>query len=312
MQRNANYALVGIASMVLIIGLIAFSLWLAAFRLGQTYDAYDIVLKGPVRGLSEGGQVRFNGIKVGEVTGISLDPSDPALVIARTRVTSDVPIRVDSYAMLEPQGITGVNYVQITAGTPTLQLLKDTVPENSVPRIRSQPGALTEMLDDGSNVLARATEALERIDRVLSDENIERLSTILEDIQAVTAELRERKSIIAEAEDALASANQAAQEIGQFAKSGNTLVTGDGRHTLVKLGDAATEIEFAANNFRTVLDTLEDPLGDFATTGLPQITSAIASLQQAANNLDRTLDEVQQNPQGLVAKPPAREIEVKP
>ena len=32
---------------------------------------------------------------------------------------------MDSYGTLEPQGITGLNYVQITAGTPSKQLLKD-------------------------------------------------------------------------------------------------------------------------------------------------------------------------------------------
>ena len=51
---------------------------------------------------------------------------------------------------------------------------------------------------------------------------------------------------------------------------------------------------------------------NFATTGLQQITSASASLQQAAASFDRVLGEMQQSPQGLLAKPPAQEIEVKP
>ena len=312
MERNANYALVGLASTLLLFGLIVFSLWLAAFKFGQAYDQYDIAFKGPVRGLTQGGEVHFNGIKVGEVTRISLDTADPTLVIARAKVTSDVPIRVDSYAMLEPQGITGVNYVQITAGTPSLRLLKDTVPKKRVPRIRSEPSTLSDLLAGGGNVLARAAEALDRINRVLSDENIKHLSGTLDDLQAVTAELHDHKSIIAEAERALVSANQAAQQIGELARSSNALVSGDGRRSLASLGDAATEIEAAARDLHALMGKLKGPMGDFATTGLPQITSAIASLQQAADNLDRTLGEVQQSPQGLVAKPPAQEIEVKP
>ena len=59
---------------------------------------YDIVLTGPVRGLSRGSQVRFNGIDVGEVINLSLDQADPTLVIARAAVTSDIPIRADSFA----------------------------------------------------------------------------------------------------------------------------------------------------------------------------------------------------------------------
>jgi len=305
MERNANYALVGLASILLLIGLIVFSLWLAAFKFGQTYDHYDIVFKGPVNGLSQGGEVRFNGIRVGEVTSISLDTVDPTLVIARAEVTSDVPIRIDSYATLEPQGITGLNYVQITAGTPSLQLLKDTIPRKTVPRIRSEPSTLSDLLDGGGNVLVRADEALDRINRILSDENIKHLSGTLNDIQAVTAELRDRKSIIADAERAVESVDEAAQQIAELARSSNALVSGDGRRSMAKLADAARDLS-------TMMGKLESPMGDFAITGLPQITSAIASLQQAVDNLDRSMEEVQQNPQGLLARPPAQEIEVKP
>jgi len=303
---------VGLASTLLLIGMIVFSVWLAAFKLNQDYDYYDIVFIGPVRGLSQGGEVHFNGIKVGEVTRISLDTVDPTLVIARAKVTSDVPIRVDSYATLEPQGITGVNYVQITAGTPSKKLLRRTVPKGQVPRIRSERGMLSDLLAGGGNVLARAVEALDRVNRVLSEENITRLSGMLDNVQAVTAELRDRKSLIADAQRALQGADLAAQRIGELATSSNTLVNGDGRRIMAKLDAAATEIEAAAKGLRTMMGRLEGPTGDFATTGLPQITAASASLQQAADNLDRILGEIQQSPQGLLTKPPAQEIEVKP
>ena len=61
--------------------------------------------------------MQFNGIKVGEVSDIELDAQDPNKVIATAQVRSDTPVRVDTEASLEPQGITGVNYIQITAGT---------------------------------------------------------------------------------------------------------------------------------------------------------------------------------------------------
>jgi phospholipid/cholesterol/gamma-HCH transport system substrate-binding protein len=312
MERNANYFLVGLTSTLLVIGLVVFSVWLAAFRFNQDYDYYDIVFAGPVRGLSQGGEVHFNGIKVGEVTGISLDTVDPTQVIARAKVTSDVPIRVDSFATLEPQGITGVNYVQITAGTPTQRLLKRVTRKGTVPRIRSERGMISDLLASGGSVLASAIEALDRVNRVLSEDNIKRITGMLDDVQAATAELRERKAIIADAQRALQSADRAAQEIGELAASSNDLIKGDGRQIVTKLGNAATDIEAAATDLRTMMGKLQGPTGDFAVTGLQQITSAGASLQQAADSFDRILAEIQQSPQGLVSKPPAREIEVKP
>src|ERR1043165_115880 len=125
MEKNANYALVGLSTLILTVALVVFIVWLARLRINAEYDLYDIVFAGPVRGLNEGGEVHFNGIKVGEVTRIALDKTNPANVIARVRVTEDVPIRVDSFATLEPQGITGLNYVQITAGTGSRALLKE-------------------------------------------------------------------------------------------------------------------------------------------------------------------------------------------
>src|SRR6201996_7785138 len=128
MEKNANYALVGLSSLILFVGLVIFVVWLARVSFSQEYDLYDIVFDGPVRGMSQGGEVHFNGIKVGEVQRIALDRDNASRVIARIKVTSDVPIKTDSFATLEPQGVTGVNYVQITAGTKARPFLKDVTP----------------------------------------------------------------------------------------------------------------------------------------------------------------------------------------
>jgi phospholipid/cholesterol/gamma-HCH transport system substrate-binding protein len=84
--------------------------------------------------------------------------------------------------------------------------------------IRSQRSALSDLLEGGGTVLTRTIEALDRVNRVLSDENIKTFSASLSDVQAVTAELRERKAIIADAQKALQSIDATAQsitEVGQ-------------------------------------------------------------------------------------------------
>jgi phospholipid/cholesterol/gamma-HCH transport system substrate-binding protein len=312
MERNANYALVGIASILLFVGAIVFGVWLARFAVNRDYDVYDILFFGPVRGLSEGGEVHFNGIKVGEVTKLELDRRDPNRVIARVRVTADVPIREDSSATLEPQGITGVNYVQITAGTSSKRMLKDTVPSGEIPVIRSQNSALSDLLQGGGTVLTRTIEALDRVNKVLSDENVKTFSAALNDVQAITAEARERKAIIADAQKALQNIDAAAVEIAELSRSTKGLVDTDGKRTLAELADAAEELKAATKDARGMIGRLEGPTTDFATTGLPQLTRAVTTLQSAAESLDRLVGEVEQNPQGLVSKPPAKEVEVRP
>lgn len=312
MEKDANYALVGLSTLILFVGMVIFSVWLARLTFSQEYDVYDIVFQGPVRGLSQGGEVHFNGIKVGEVTKIQLDSANPNNVIATTRVASNVPIRVDSFATLEPQGITGVNYIQITAGTPSKPLLKDATPNGKVPVIKSQRSALSDLLEGGGTVLTRTVEALDRVNRVLSDQNIKTFSAAISDTQAVTAELRERKAIIADAQKSLQSIDDAATQIAALAKTSQDVVDTDGRKTMKNLASAAEEAQGAAKDVRVMIGKLEGPTGDFATNGLPQLTAAAIALQQTAESLDRLVREVESNPRALVGKQPAQELEVKP
>ncbi|MCR5879794.1 MlaD family protein [Phenylobacterium sp. J367] len=256
--------------------------------------------------------MHFNGIKVGEVTRIALDRTNPSRVIARARVTSDVPIRVDSYATLEPQGITGVNYIQITAGTPSRPLLKDTVPDDKIPILRSQRSTLSDLLEGGGTVLTRTIEALDRVNRVLSDQNIKNFSAVVSDAQAVSAELRERKALIADAQSALQRIDEASGELTLAIRDSRTLINGDGRRTLANVADAAEEAKQAATDARAMISSLQAPTADFATNGLPQITAAVIQLQSAAESLERLTNEVQRGGAGAVLKPKSKELEVQP
>jgi len=312
MERNANYALVGFASMILFVGLVVFVFWLARLQFNQEYDIYDILFTEPVRGLSEGGEVHFNGIKVGEVTKLALDKRDPNRVIARIRITSEAPVRVDSRATLEPQGVTGVNYVQITAGTPSKKMLRDTVRDDEVPVILSQRSTISDLLEGGGTVLSRTIEALDRINLVLSDQNIRTFTATMNDVQAVTAEARERKAIIADAQRALQSAEEAADEITKLTRNTNQMIDTDGRRTMKNAADAAEEVKAAAKDARAMISKLEGPTSEFATTGLPQLTSTIATLQSSAESLERLTNEIQKNPRGLIGKAPSQELEVQP
>jgi phospholipid/cholesterol/gamma-HCH transport system substrate-binding protein len=312
MEKNANYALVGLSSLILFLGLVIFVVWLARLQFTQENDVYEILFQGPVRGLNQGGEVHFNGIKVGEVTKIALDRTNPSRVLAQARVTSDVPIRVDSYATLEPQGITGVNYIQITAGTPSKPLLKDVTPKDKIPVIRSQRSALSDLLEGGGTVLTRTIEALDRVNRVLSDQNVKNFSATVSDAQAISGELRERKAIIADAQKALQDVDTATLQVTELAKTGNQILDTDGRRTMKNVADAAEEAKATASEARGMIAKLQGPTTDFANTGLPQITAAVIQLQTAAESLSRLVNDIQANPTGALSKPAAEEVKVKP
>ncbi|MDZ4374735.1 MAG: MlaD family protein [Phenylobacterium sp.] len=319
MEKNANYTLVGLSTLILTFAVVIFIVWLARLSFARDFDLYDIVFKGPVRGLNEGGEVHFNGIKVGEVTTIALDKTNPSNVIARVRVTEDVPVRVDSFATLEPQGITGLNYVQITSGTGSQPLLNDAAQPNCareglaracVTVIKSQRSTLADLLEGGGTVLTRTIEALDRVNRVLSDQNIQTLSAAISDTQAITAELRERRAIIADAQAALQRIEEATGEIAALSKTTREVVDGDGRRAIANLADAAAEGKAAAADARAMLNQLKGPTTDFAVHGLPQVTQSVIQLQSTAEALERLVNDIQSSPTGALTKPTANEVNV--
>jgi phospholipid/cholesterol/gamma-HCH transport system substrate-binding protein len=312
MERDAHYAAVGIATVALLLALAVFTIWLARLQFNKDYDLYDIVFYGPVRGLSEGGEVHFNGIRVGEVTDLNLDPRKGDQVIARVRLNGTTPVRVTSRAQLEPQGITGLNYIQITAGDPNSALLKSQYPDNAVPVIQSQPSPIAELLSGSGTVLAQTVDALNRINRVLSDDNIRSFSSSLKSVEEITSELEARKGMLKELEEALASANRAVKEYEALGADARRLINEDGRQAVNNINEATRDAQQAIASVNRSVSGLERPLGDFASTGLPQLNQTIQELNQATRSLQGLIDEVRSSPRDFIGRPPTREMEVQP
>jgi phospholipid/cholesterol/gamma-HCH transport system substrate-binding protein len=312
MERDAHYAAVGIATVALLAALAVFTIWLARLQFNNDYDIYDIVFYGPVRGLSEGGEVHFNGIRVGEVTDLNLDPKKGDQVIARIRVDGTTPIRVTSRAQLEPQGITGLNYIQITAGNPNSAILKTQYPDNVVPVIQSQPSPIAELLSGSGTVLAQTVDALNRINRVLSDDNVRSFSTSLKNVEALTTELEARKGMLEQLEQTLAKANSAVGEYEALAVSSRGIIEGDGRQAVANINAAAEEARAAVASINRTATGAEGPINEFVTTGLPQLQQSIQGLEDATRSLEGLIDEVRSSPRDFIGRPPTKEMEVQP
>lgn len=312
MERDAHYAAVGIATVALLTALAVFTVWLARLQFNNDYDLYDIVFYGPVRGLSEGGEVHFNGIRVGEVTDLNLDPNKGDQVIARVRLDASTPVRVTSRAQLEPQGITGLNYIQITAGAPNSAMLKSQYPENVVPVIQSQPSPISELLSGSGTVLAQTVDALNRINRVMSDDNIRSFSTSLKNVEALSTELEARKGMLLQLEQALTRANAAVDEYQKLGAEARQIINTDGRQAIANINDATGEARQAIASINRSVTGLEQPLDNFATSSLPQLSRTIEELQEATRSLQSLIDDARESPRELIGRPESKELEVQP
>ena len=136
METRARYALIGLFMLAVILASFAFVYWLENKGGFGERDTYAIHFQSPVSGLLVGSAVLFNGIRVGEVTGITLNPSAPQEVIATIGVARNTPVREDTQVGIEQQGLTGGVAVTLTGGTSTTPLAS----EGGVPTLMAPPG----------------------------------------------------------------------------------------------------------------------------------------------------------------------------
>ena len=136
METRANYVAIGAFVFVTMFIGFAFIYWLGSRSEGPRALPVKVVFNGAVTGLSVGGSVNFNGIKVGDVGSLGFDPKDPSVVIATIRVSPTTPLRADVKATLGFQTLSGIAYVELSGGSPTSPLLLDPDAEEP-PVIRS-------------------------------------------------------------------------------------------------------------------------------------------------------------------------------
>jgi phospholipid/cholesterol/gamma-HCH transport system substrate-binding protein len=176
METRARYALIGLFMLAIILASFAFVYWLENKGGFAQRETYKIRFDGSVSGLLVGSAVLFNGIRVGEVTQLALDPQAPQQVIATIAVDRYTPIRADTKAGIESQGLTGGAAVTLRGGSGTAPLVSGA--GDAPPMLLAQPGA-------GQDWTQAARDAFQRVDSVLA-ENAEALNNAITNIDTFT------------------------------------------------------------------------------------------------------------------------------
>lgn len=168
METRANYIAIGaFVFATLIIGFV-FIYWLGSRAEGPRALPAKVIFNGAVTGLSVGGAVNFNGIKVGDVGDLGFDPKDPSVVIATIRVRPSTPLRRDVKATLGFQTLSGIAYVDLSGGTTDAPLLLDPDADEP-PVIHAERSAFEDIVEGARDILSRADTTLAAIEKVVTD-----------------------------------------------------------------------------------------------------------------------------------------------
>jgi phospholipid/cholesterol/gamma-HCH transport system substrate-binding protein len=160
METRAPYALIGLFVLTVIAAGFGFVYWLHNSGGLSERTVYRVRYENTVSGLLSGAAVLFNGIRVGEVTALQLEPNNPQLVTATIAVAATTPVRADTKAGLEFQGLTGVPVVTLQGGS---------VPLSAAAKTSSETYLLVADPMAGQSMTNTARDALRRLDAILAD-----------------------------------------------------------------------------------------------------------------------------------------------
>ncbi len=279
MEARAHHFFVGIFVLVLGAALVGFTLWIAKVELGDKRPPYYIYFDGSVTGLKEGSAVRYRGILVGTVSEMRIDPANVERVQIKIAIDASTPIKTDAVASLEMSGLTGNAYIQITGGSKDAPALART--EDEVPIIRSKASGLAEVFETAPHLAHQLVEIGDRLTRLLSPENEQRITESLDNLHKMSADLA-----------------ASAHDVGEAMTLVKTTATHlDGLMTDVRLhtDTIASGVTTLLGKLQTVLDSINTHTG-VVMTEMVKTSAEARELSQSLRGLsDQTAGAIKEN-----------------
>ena len=153
METRANYVAVGAFVLTLLAATLIAVLWLARIEFNRDFAFYDIYFTNSVAGLASGSAVKYNGIRVGRVTELRIDPLDLKRVRATIELDQTAPIKRNATASLATEGFAGATYIEISGGSADAAPLT-AQPGQRYPVIASRQSGFERVLTSAPEVLA--------------------------------------------------------------------------------------------------------------------------------------------------------------
>ncbi|MCL6691626.1 MCE family protein [Pseudomonas sp. R3.Fl] len=297
METRAHHVVIGLFTVLVAIGGLLFGLWLAKNSSDQQYNYYDVIFTEAVTGLSQGGTVQYSGIKVGDVVSLRLDPRDPRKVLARIRVFDQTPIRQDTRAKLAITGVTGTAIIQLSNGSPESPPLVGK--DGQVPVIKTIPSPLSKLLANGEDIATNVSNLINNVNRMFSQENVDRISRTLDHIDQATAVIAEQRGDIRRTVQELAAASEQAKltlaNASQLLGNANQLLGSQGKDSLVSAQQTLAALQRSSEKVERLLDSNYDSVNG-GLNGLGEIGPAVRELRATLENLQRVTRRLEENP----------------
>lgn len=307
METRANYVLIGAFTLLTAAFLLLFGLWAAKYTSDKDWRYFNVIFDEAVTGLTEGGSVQYNGISVGTVDALSLAPDDPRKVIAKVKLRASTPVKVDTHAKLSFTGLTGTAFIQLTGGSPDAALLVGT--EDEIPTIITESSALQNIAETANKIVAR-------LDKVLSDENINNIAKTLENLENATGAISSQR---ADLSMLIVNARISSEKLANTLDTTNNAISDIDRELvkklpqlIAKLDSTLSRMDSAAGNADKLIGENRSAINSFTQDGLSQLGPTMEELRALVRDLRTISARFEDNPAGYVlGRQKPREFEPK-
>lgn len=302
METRASYVLVGAFMLLMVAGASLFVVWLGRYQAEEGFAFYDVFFYESVSGLQKGGVVRYQGVEVGRVEDIRIDPENIQRVRARIRVERGTPIREGATATLELQGITGLVFIQIKGGSNDAPMMPERS-EEPIPIIPSRPSFTTQILEGAPNLLAQATQLLQQMREIFNPDDRQALSDTLRNTRDLTGMLvgySERiDALLAASADLATEGRTAVTEYRALATSLRTQIDGlgtDAESALRTTREAAEGFGRVSRQLEALIGENRQGIRDFSGSGLYEFTQVMIEARVLVESLTRIGQQLERDP----------------
>jgi len=300
-MENRSHALIAGLFVILLSASVAIT---ATWLSGETADHahYILISDDSVSGLNPQAAVRFRGVKVGKVENIDFDPENSRFIRILIGVDKNVPLTKGVFAQLGYQGVTGLAYIQLDDDGNQPELLQ-TVGyhhhnETDLAKIPMRTSALDNIVITGQDLLNSVNETVKKMNHLLNDQNQERFSHLLENMENATSDfgsfteqlqpnLKSLPELTSKTNSLLGNADQLVKDTDQLVKNINHVVE-------------------EVNQQGGIFDNLSQSAEELADT-IPRVQEAIEGVKHGTQSVDRVLLQLEEQPRSLLfgkAPPP--------
>jgi phospholipid/cholesterol/gamma-HCH transport system substrate-binding protein len=267
--------------------------------------------------VNEGSEVKYQGVKIGKVIRIDVDPQDLSSILLYIKIKKGFPIKEDMWARLQYMGITGMRFVEISGGKNDSK----SVPPGG--QITFGKG-LGEKAED---IVVNVDSVVDALNKLLNPENREKLSQFighLEKSTRVVANILEKKEI--QLKNSVENMDQALSQIKEIsinlnkvtlhlsemsanlqferlAESSQKAIDAIGqRFSSQELGQTFKSIDSFIETAVTSIRKIENQF--FGLEG--ELNKTLVALRESMQNISRFSRDLREDPTILIRKTPAK------